>query len=77
MHSSTTSSCHSYFGLIFILEEGLLVRTLRSLEELLRRLKILGKETRHASLELLAADCIGLIRRDIPFMPSLYHMEKA
>eukprot|EP00392_Amoebophrya_sp_AT5.2_P008449 g8470.t1 len=55
------------------LQEGVLVRCLKSLEELLRKLKTLaffhGGMT---SLELLAMDCITAVKRDIVFMPSLY-----
>ncbi|CAD7930473.1 unnamed protein product [Amoebophrya sp. A25] len=53
-------------------EEGAVVRTLRSLEELLRRIRELARRSKHASLELLARDSIKAIKRDMPFMPSLY-----
>ncbi|CAD7934668.1 unnamed protein product [Amoebophrya sp. A120] len=55
------------------LQEGVLIRCLKSLEELLRKIKTIACDLKMVSLELLALDAIQMVKRDVVFLPSLYY----
>lgn len=54
------------------IQEGIVVRTLVRLEELIRKLKQIAVEMGHWPLAKLCTDSCACIKRDIVFLPSLY-----
>ena len=55
------------------MQEGIIVRTLVRMEELLRKLRVIAQEVQHEPFEDLVNECMHLIHRDIVFAPSLYY----
>lgn len=54
------------------IQEGIIVRTLVRLDEMLRKLKTVAQAMKHEPFEDLVTEAICMVKRDIVFMPSLY-----